>query len=60
MGEISMNRIDSIKNHLIVEARKLTKPSERLTRFLLEGEEIIQWALESNIAIDHLFISAMD
>lgn len=52
-----MNKINSIKDPLILEARNLNKPSERLGRFLLEGEDIIEWALDSEILIEHFFVS---
>lgn len=52
-----MNKIDRIKDPLILDARNLNKPSERLNRFLLEGEDIVKWALDSEILIEHFFVS---
>ena len=51
-----MNKIHSIKNALIVAARQLNKPAERLQHFLLEGEDAIAWALSFNTTIEHVFL----
>lgn len=51
--------ITSIKDERIVEARELTSASgrARLHKLQLESEESIQWALEANLAIEHVFYS---
>ena len=49
--------IASIKDPRIVEARELSsaKGRRRLRKCLLEGEQVIQWALERNLPIEHVF-----
>ena len=53
-----MEKITSIKDQRIVEARSLNTSSERRKnkRFLLEGKEIIQWALDASLEIERIFI----
>ena len=50
-------KIDTIKNELVIEARHLNKPTARKKLFLLEGEDIIQWALDAQLTLKHVFVS---
>ncbi len=49
-------RITTIKDPLIKEARALNKPSVDCREFLLEGEDIINWAISAGINIKHVFV----
>lgn len=52
--------ITSIKDPRVVEARELTSAAGRacLQKCLLEGAESIQWAIEANLPIEHVFLNA--
>lgn len=50
-------KITSIKDPRISEARLLTNINHRTHQCLLEGEEIIQWALEAKMPLSHVFVS---
>ena len=52
-----MQILSSIKDPLIVQARELNKATARTHACLLEGETIIQWALDANVEIQHVFVS---
>jgi TrmH family RNA methyltransferase len=49
--------IPSIKDPRVVEARELTSATGRTRnrKCLLEGEESIQWALDSSVLVEHVF-----
>ena len=49
--------ITSIKDARVVEARVLTSAAgrARLQKMQLEGEESIQWALEAQLLVEHVF-----
>ncbi len=53
-------QISSIKDPRIVEARELSTASGRQThrKCLLEGEQIIQWALDTNTPVERVFYDA--
>jgi RNA methyltransferase, TrmH family len=53
-----MEQINSIKDPRVVEARQLNKVAIDKKLFLLEGEDIIKWALDNNVVIKHVFINA--
>ncbi len=52
-----ISKITSIKDERIVEARSLSSSSGRkkLKKILLEGKQIIEWALKANWEILHVF-----
>ena len=54
-----MQYINSIKDEKVVLARELKNYRERqkYNKFLLEGEEIILWAIENNISINYIITS---
>ncbi len=56
---ILSEHITSIKDPRVVEARELTSAAgrARLQKCLLEGAESIQWAMEANLPIEHVFFS---
>lgn len=51
--------ITSIKDERIIEARQLTSAAgrARFQKTQLEGEESIQWALEADLSVEHVFYS---
>ncbi len=49
-------KITTIKDPLIKEARALNKPSVDCSEFLLEGEDIINWAISAGVHIKHVFV----
>jgi RNA methyltransferase, TrmH family len=51
-----MQTISSIKDPLIISARALNKKKGRTTHYLIEGEDAIQWALNADAALQHVFI----
>ena len=54
-----LDTITSIKNEKITLARaiKSRKGRQEHQRILLEGEEILDWAIENAICIEYIFIS---
>lgn len=54
-----MDTITSIKDPRVVEARALTSASGRnkTGKILLEGSQIIEWALAAGLAVEHIFLS---
>lgn len=51
------SKISSIKDERVVRARALSSSSGRINnqKILLEGKQIIHWALESDYEIEHVF-----
>ncbi len=53
-----LETITSIKDPRVMEARELTSAGGRfhLRKCLLEGAESIQWAMEANMSVEHIFV----
>jgi len=58
VGPTEMERITSIKDHRVVEARGLTSSSARRRsgKCLLEGDEVIAWALAADVPVERVFV----
>lgn len=56
MNMMNYRRISTIKDPLIKDARSLNRPSTDYQQFLLEGEDIISWAIDAGVDIKHVFI----
>lgn len=51
-------RITSIKDERVTEARELSSAAgrRRSGKVLLEGEEVLRWALDAGVRIEHIFV----